>query len=151
MNRSSRRHATSFLKKSCLSILVAFALTATANAQEPAQAVQYAIPSGDLVQVINEISRSSGVQIVYDIELLRGRQAAEVRGAMTLEQALDKALSGSGLNWVRVSTTTISISKQPRDTKTPKGKTKATSAPKQQANENRNTDRKGNRGSERVV
>src|SRR3546814_4514114 len=86
MNRSSRRHATSFLKKSCLSILVAFALTATANAQEPAQAVQYAIPSGDLVQVINEISRSSGVQIVYDIELLRGRQAAEVRGAMTLEQ-----------------------------------------------------------------
>src|SRR3546814_3080732 len=109
MNRSSRRHATSFQKKSYLSILVAFARTATANAQEPAQAVQYAIPSGDLVQVINEIRRSSGVQIVYDIELLRGRQAAEVRGAMTLEQALDKALSGSGLNWVRVSPTTISI------------------------------------------
>src|SRR3546814_6983575 len=90
--------------------------------------------SSDL-QVINEISRSSGVQIVYDIELLRGRQAAEVRGAMTLEQALDKALSGSGLNWVRVSPTTISISKQPRATKPPKGKAKAPSAQEQQASE----------------
>ena len=64
MNRSTRRHATSLLKKSCLSVLVAFALTANANAQESAQqAVQYAVPAGDLVQVVNEISRSSGVQI----------------------------------------------------------------------------------------
>ena len=111
MNRSSR-HATSFLKKSCLSIFVAFALTANVNAQESAQqAIQYAIPAGDLVQVVNGISRNSGVQIVYDIELLRGKQAAEVRGAMTLEQALDKALGGSGLNWTRVSPSTISIRK----------------------------------------
>src|SRR3546814_20877708 len=71
----------------------------------------------------------------YDIELLRGRQAADVRGAMPLEQALDKALSGSGLNWVRVSPTTISISKQPRATKPPKGKATAPSAPEQQARE----------------
>src|SRR3546814_7268063 len=54
---------------------------------------------------------------------------------MTLEQALDKALSGSGLNWVRVSPTTISISKQPRATKPPKGKAKAPSAQDQQASE----------------
>src|SRR3546814_8973164 len=54
---------------------------------------------------------------------------------MTLEQALDKALSGSGLNWVRVSPTTISISKQPRATKPPKGKAKAPSAQEQQASE----------------
>src|SRR3546814_10739276 len=90
--------------------------------------------SSDL-QVINEISRSSGVQIVYDIELLRGRQAAEVGGAMTLEQALDKALSGSGLNWVRVSPTTISISKQPRATTPPQGKAKAPSAQEQRSEE----------------
>src|SRR3546814_20994864 len=96
MNRSSRRHATSFLKKSCLSILVAFALTATANAQEPAQAVQYAITPGDLVPGRTAISRRSGVQIVYDIELLRGRQAADVRGALPLEQAIDRRLSGRG-------------------------------------------------------
>src|SRR3546814_6672724 len=105
----------------------------------------HAIPSGDLVQVINEISRSSGVQIGYDIEWLRGRQAAEVRGGMTLEQTLDKALSGSGLNWVRVSPTTISISKQPRATKPPKGKAKAPSAQEQQASERHEVDRKSTR------
>src|SRR3546814_19859608 len=95
MNRSRRRHATSFLKKSCLSILVAFALTATANAQEPAQAVQYAIPSGELVQVIHQISRSRRVQIVCAIEFLRGRQAAETRRVMTLrsEQRSDRTES----------------------------------------------------------
>ena len=136
MNRSTRRHATSLLKKSCLSVIVAFALTANVNAQESAQqADQYAIPSGDLIQVVNEISRSSGVQIVYDIELLRGKQAAEVRGAMTLEQALDTALSGSGLSWARVNPTTISISKQPAATKPPKGKAKASSAGEPQASE----------------
>ncbi len=110
MNRSSRRHATSFLKKSCLSVLVVFALTANASAQEPTQqTVQYEIAAGDLVQVVNEISRSSGVQIVYDIELLRGKRAAEVSGTMTLEQALGRVLSGSGLVWERANATTLVI------------------------------------------
>src|SRR3546814_19151985 len=54
---------------------------------------------------------------------------------MTLDQALDKALSGSGLNWVRVSPTTISISKQPSATKPPQGKAKAPSAQEHQASE----------------
>lgn len=135
MNRSSRRHATSFLKKSCLSVLVAFALTANANAQEPAEAARYAIPSGNLIQVVNEISRNSGVQIVYDIELLRGKQAAEVRGAMTLESALDKALRGSGLNWTRVSPNTISIQKRPGSPTPPKEKAKTSSGQDPQASE----------------
>src|SRR3546814_12447547 len=73
MNRSSRRHDTSFLKKSCLSILVAFALSsANAAAQAPDATVQYAISAGDLIQVVNESSRNSGVPIAYDIALLRG-------------------------------------------------------------------------------
>src|SRR3546814_12102813 len=81
MNRSSRRHATSCLKQSCLSILVAFALSsANAAAQAPDATVQYAISAGDLIQVVNEISRNSGGQIAYDNELLRGLRAEERRG-----------------------------------------------------------------------
>src|SRR3546814_3465828 len=114
MNRSSRRHATSFLKKSCLSILVAFALSsANAAAQAPDATVQYAISAGDLIQVVNEISRNSGVQIAYDIELLRGLKSRKVSGSMTLEQALNRALGGSGLGWTRVNATTVTIQKSP--------------------------------------
>src|SRR3546814_16781903 len=81
MNRSSRRHATSFLKKSCLSILVAFALSsANAAAQAPDATVQYAISAGDLIQVVNEISRNSGVQIAYAMEMLRGDRKSVVEG-----------------------------------------------------------------------
>src|SRR5690606_9559492 len=112
MNRSTQqRHPSSFLKKSCLSVLVALALGTTAHAQQAQSPVQFAVQAGDLVQVINEISRGSGVQIVYDIELLRGIKAGEVKGALTVGQALDRALSGSGLHWKQVSASTIAIEK----------------------------------------
>lgn len=105
------RHPASFLKKTCLSALVAMALGTTAQAQQAPQQVQFSVQAGDLVQVVNEISRSGGVQIVYDIELLRGLKAGEVKGALTVGQALDRALSGSGLRWKRVGETTIAIEK----------------------------------------
>lgn len=114
MNPTNRRNcAASMLRKTCLSVFVAMALGTTAYAQQSTATAQYAVAAGDLVQAINQISRSSGVQIVYDIELLRGKRAAEVKGAMTLEQALDRALSGSGLGWIRVNATTVSIYGKP--------------------------------------
>lgn len=112
MNRSTHyRRPSSFLKKSCLSVLVALALGTTAHAQQGAQPMQFSVQAGDLVQVVNEISRNSGVQVVYDIELLRGLKAGEVKGALTVGQALDRALAGSGLRWTRVGGTTIRIEK----------------------------------------
>src|SRR3546814_2199568 len=114
MNRPSRSRATSFLEKSCLSILLSFALSsANAAAQAPYATVQYAISAGDLFQVVNEISRNSGVQIAYDIELLRGLKSRNVSCSMTLEQALNRALGGSGLGWTRVNSTTVTIQKSP--------------------------------------
>lgn len=118
MNQSCLLHRSkSLLKKSCLSVLVAAALSANVSAQKHTDAVQYAISSGDLVQAVNEISRNSGVQIIYDIELLRGLKAGEVKGSMTLEQALDRVLNGTGLDWARVNATTVSIKKKPTSKK----------------------------------
>lgn len=122
MNPSIRGYrSTSLLRKSCLSILVAIALSSNANAQQSADATQYAVAAGDLVQVVNEISRSSGVQIVYDIELLRGLKSAEVKGSLSLEQALNRALGGSGLTWTLVNPTTVSIQKRPKARSPKKG------------------------------
>ncbi|MGN7726485.1 TonB-dependent receptor domain-containing protein [Luteimonas sp. 22616] len=131
MNRSSHRRTPSFLKQSCLSVLIAFALNGThAVAQTPDASIQYAVPAGDLVQVINQISRSSGVQIVYDIELLRGRRGAAVSGAMTVAQALDRALAGSELSWTRVTPTTITIQEAGSETKAPVSDGKPTAVPR---------------------
>lgn len=131
MNRSSRRREpTSFLKKSCLSLLVVLALGTNASAQQPAAAVQYAVPAGDLVRAVNEISRNSGVQIVYDIDALRGLKSGEVKGSMTLEQALDRALAGSELRWTRVSPTTVTIQKAGPGMKAPASGDKPASTPR---------------------
>src|SRR5690606_15784009 len=119
MNRSTKHHPSSFLKKSCLSVLVALALATTAQAQQGTQAVEFSVQAGDLVQVVNEISRSSGVQIVYDIELLRGKKAGAVTAALTAGQALDRALAGSGLRWKQVSATTIAIEREAAATASP--------------------------------
>lgn len=114
MKPFSRRNRTgSLLKKSCLSALVsiAIALGASANAQQPPESAEYAVPAGDLISVVNQISRGSGVQIVYDIELLRGKRSAEIIGSMSLTEALERALRGSGLSWKQVNASTISIQK----------------------------------------
>lgn len=114
MNPSSRTcRSTSVLRRTCLSVLVALAVGTAAHAQQPMPTAAYEVPAGDLTQVINQLSRSSGVQIVYDIELLRGKRAVEVRGSMTLAQALDRALAGSGLAWRQVNATTVSIGVAP--------------------------------------
>src|SRR3546814_4470329 len=91
MRSASRRNSAIFsVRKNCLAILVGIALTSNVCAQQPAATAQYAIPSGDLIQVVNEISRSSGFQIVYDIELLKGKHAVAVAGSLSLQQAFSK-------------------------------------------------------------
>jgi len=71
----------------------------------------YDIRPGNLVQTINSISQRSGVQVVYDIDLLKGKQATVVEGALSLRQALDTALAGTGLTYQLVNETTVVIRK----------------------------------------
>ena len=108
----SNHRARSAFKKTCLAVLIAMALGANANAQQSAEPLKYSVPAGDLIQAINQISRNSGVQIVYDIELLRGKRSAALEGSMTLEQALNRVLHESGLGWTRVNGATVSIQKK---------------------------------------
>lgn len=128
MNKACRRdQSTSLLKRSCLAVLVAVALSSNAGAQQKSDVTLYAVPAGDLVQAVNEISRNSGVQIVYDIKLLRGVSAAEVKGSLTLEQALDRVLKGTDLTWSRVNQATVSIQRK-RTSKKSAPSTKRTDA-----------------------
>lgn len=135
MKTNTRRNGASFaFRKNCLALLVGLAITSSVSAQQSTAVAKYAIPSGDLIQVVNEISRNSGFQIVYDIESLRGLKSIEVSGNLTLQQALDKALNGTGLTWTLVNPTTVSIRKNdsapkaPASTKSPANARRANSA-----------------------
>jgi outer-membrane receptor for ferric coprogen and ferric-rhodotorulic acid len=61
---------------------------------------QYDLPADKLDETLIRIARQSGKSIAADPALLKGKSAPAIHGAMTAEQALDKALSGSGLQAV---------------------------------------------------
>lgn len=58
---------------------------------------RYDIPASSLDDALAAIARQSGKTVVADPALLQGKTAAAVRGDFTAEQAVEKALAGSGL------------------------------------------------------
>jgi iron complex outermembrane recepter protein len=58
-----------------------------------------ALPSASLAESLNAWSRATGVEILADPALLRGKRAPAVRRAATAEAALAQLLRGSGLTY----------------------------------------------------
>lgn len=73
-------------------------LPGQAHAQAPAAQAprEIDIPAGSLGNAIAQLGRRSGVMIVFDPALLRGRRSDGLRGTYTPAQALDRLLAGSG-------------------------------------------------------
>ncbi|MDR3511363.1 MAG: TonB-dependent receptor [Caulobacteraceae bacterium] len=55
------------------------------------------IPSEDLGLAVSQAARQAGREIIFSADLTRGRRAPELHGRMTLDQALDRLLAGSGI------------------------------------------------------
>lgn len=72
----------------------AAAQTPTAVLTRP---LQLALPAQPLAQTIDSLARRSGVGIGFDAALAGDRSAPALQGTMTLGQALERALSGTGL------------------------------------------------------
>ncbi|MBC3920546.1 TonB-dependent siderophore receptor [Undibacterium sp. CY18W] len=58
---------------------------------------KYSIPAQTLGKTLNAIARQAGVAISVDSSLVSGKSADAIEGNMTLGQALEQALTGSGL------------------------------------------------------
>ncbi|MFV2945771.1 TonB-dependent siderophore receptor [Pseudomonas japonica] len=78
-----------------VSLALNLALVPFTHAAEPVQ--RYDIPAAPLDDVLRQIARQSGQSIVADPALLEGRQARAVRGDLSVQQAVQQALAGSGL------------------------------------------------------
>jgi TonB-dependent receptor len=90
--------------------VLAFAILAAAAGSVSAQAsgqtarasrapVAVSAPAGDLSTALAQYSRASGLQVIADPALLRGRRTQGVAGTLTPRQAMDRLLRGTGLNW----------------------------------------------------
>ncbi len=58
---------------------------------------QFAVPAQPLGAALNALAREAGVAISVDAQLVAGKRAPAVEGAMTLREALDRVLADSGL------------------------------------------------------
>lgn len=85
----------------CALLLSCAALAAgapRAHAAGPAaETLSFDIPSEDLGLAISQAARQAGREIVFSANLTRGRRAPALRGRMSLDQALDRLLAGSGV------------------------------------------------------
>lgn len=74
---------------------------------------RFEVPSGPLDQVLLQISRQGAVPISFSQDTLRGLRSSPVKGDMTLGQAIDQALQGTGLHRVQ-SDVGVSIEQNPQ-------------------------------------
>lgn len=83
-----------------LALAIAMALSATPHAHAAASAdtpVELSIAAQPLAQALNELARKTGTTFVAAPALLVNKQAPALSGKLTLRQALDRLLAGSGL------------------------------------------------------
>ncbi|HWT70908.1 MAG TPA: TonB-dependent receptor [Oxalicibacterium sp.] len=77
--------------------LIAAGMVLSASVLAQAAPVELDIASQPLSQALNTLARQSGAQIVFVTDVTDGKTAPAVKGKLTVREALDKLLKGSGL------------------------------------------------------
>ncbi|WP_454691451.1 TonB-dependent siderophore receptor [Achromobacter aloeverae] len=96
------------LAPAALATLLAFA-AAPAHAQSAPAALQVSLSAMPLAQALNELARQANLQMSFPADQVAGRTAPAVAGRMSVQQALQRLLAGSGLR-AEVSGNTIIVS-----------------------------------------
>jgi iron complex outermembrane recepter protein len=73
------------------------------------QGQQISVPTGSLDAALSKFGVISGVQVLYDAGLTRGRTSPGVSGARSAEAALGQILSGTGLSFRFTGPTSVTI------------------------------------------
>lgn len=80
---------------------LAFATAASPAIAQSGQAQTIEVSAQPLKDTLLELGRRYGVSIIADGALVRGKSAPRIRGALTVDQALNRALAGSGLTFAK--------------------------------------------------
>ena len=79
------------------------------RATSRAEIQRFDIPAGELAQVLLSIVRQSRTPIAFDQHLVEGLPAPAIQGSYSVEQALQRALQGSGLEYSRSAAGVLSL------------------------------------------
>jgi outer membrane receptor protein involved in Fe transport len=109
-----------------LAALCAAPLACALAAPEPAAGIEYRIDAGALSDALTTFARQSGLQILFDAQLVSGRSSRGIDARSTARDALDTLLAGSGLVAEPVNANTYVLKNPPAQP--PKKKTRATAA-----------------------
>jgi predicted aspartyl protease len=77
--------------------LASLALGQTPDATPPQ--LDIGLPAGGLAQALDQLSQQTGLQILYDPEVVRGRFATQVEGRMTAMEALQRLLAPTDVTY----------------------------------------------------
>ncbi|MEA3180136.1 MAG: hypothetical protein QOI59_3659, partial [Gammaproteobacteria bacterium] len=95
-------------KRLCVLLLVFLALhTATANAAGPHR--HFELEAGDASLMLNEFSRQSDLQVLFDFNILRGMKTRAVIGDLDASTALKSMLKGTNLVFDFVNDRTLAV------------------------------------------
>src|SRR5688572_7659344 len=101
------------LGASVLAATLAFGAHAQAPVPQAGTRLQAAVPAQPLAQSLPALSRQGGVAIGADAALLSDKTAPAVRAGVTLQEALDQVLAGSGLMAIGSGPSAISVQVRP--------------------------------------
>ncbi len=82
-----------------LAACAAIALAPAPALAQPNERIRYDIQSRDLGTALTELARQSNREIYFSADLTRGRRAPRISEQLTIEQALERLLNGSGLTY----------------------------------------------------
>jgi iron complex outermembrane receptor protein len=103
------KRACRFTSATAVATAVTFALSLQAFAQNAASTTQIDLPAQPLAQAIQAVARQAGINILVDPRLVAGRDAPAVKAEMSIQQALDLLLQGTGLTPRYVDDKTITL------------------------------------------
>ncbi|VVM72356.1 TonB-dependent siderophore receptor [Pseudomonas fluorescens] len=106
----------SALSFSALALLpMSVALAAETVSNQAQKQFNFSLAAKPLPQALSDFSRVTGQSVVYTDEASYGLTAPAVNGQMSAEQALQRLLSGSGLNFRRTDSHTLALEPKPTE------------------------------------
>ncbi len=96
----------------CLGLIsISAAFSSQAEPVATSNSRNFNIPAQPLYAALSALAEQSGVQFVYNSELVKGIDSAGVSGQYSLEGALQRLLSGSGISYHFNSGNTVTLQK----------------------------------------
>lgn len=112
--RPARRWMRSPLLSLLLGSVVLASLPEGAWAQQ-ADTISIDLPAGSFAASLSRFASQSGLQVVFDASLASGKSSGRVSGSMTVGEALQRLLAGTGLTYRFVGERTVKLDKVSAD------------------------------------